>query len=287
MEKHEIERCINHLFETNDIRRILWQMDNLVPGLRYGIKQGDDAIIVDDIIINIEGPYPLKIGRKTGLIHTCSDVVVMGGKPLFALNAMQVSSLDEAKEAIEDIKKQSSGLNVPIIGGNTQLESDLKPCVSFAVVGKLVAKPIPDSGCEVGDKILMLGDVVEGEIGERIRRAKVKFETYLEILDSKIKINASKDCSRGGWFGNLLEMLVKSKKGIKLSSIPYPNIGRYLGNYLISTNEKYVDKILEIASKHRCPVLEIGEIIEKPEITLGKRIIIEEKKLREIIRKFP
>jgi selenophosphate synthetase-related protein len=285
--KNEINRALEHLVETNSIRRVFWQMDDKVKDLWFGIQQGDDAVIVKDHVVNMEGPYPLDIGRKTGLIHTCSDIVIMGGRPLFALNAMQVNSVKEAKEVAEDVKKQSMGLNVPVIGGNTQMENNLIPCISFSVHGRLVAEPVPDSGAQAGDIILMLGDVVEGSIGERVYRAKTKFETYLKLLEKKIPIHASKDCSRGGWFGNLAEIVVKSQKGCKIKSIPYPRLTRYMGTYLISVPESQVDAIIEIAAGNKCPITEVGIVTEKTEMKIGKKVVVSERKMQQLIRSYP
>ena len=285
--KNEINRALEHMLETNPIRRVYWHMDDKVKDLTYGIRQGDDAVVVGKLVVNMEGPYPMKIGRKTGLIHTCCDIVVMGGRPLFALNSMQVNSINEAEEVSEDIKKQSIGLNVPIVGGNTQMENELVPCISFTVVGEIIDKPIPDAGAKVGDKILMLGEIVEGTIGERVYRAKIKFNTFMEILEEKITVNASKDCSRGGWFGNLAEILVKSQKGIKITSIPYPEFSRYMGTYLISVPEKEIDKIIETAAKNKCPLTEVGEVTAKTEIKIGRKVMVTEKKMQQMIRSVP
>lgn len=285
--EEDIKRSVEHMLETNDIRRAFWHMDEKVKDLLFGIRQGDDAVIVGDTVINMEGPYPLKTGRKTGLIHTCSDIVIMGGRPLFALNAMQVDSFEEAKEVAEDLKKQSNGLGVPIVGGNTQMENDLKPCVSFAVIGKLMGKPVPDAGVKKGDRIFMLGEVVEGEIGERVHRAKVKFKAFLEMVESGVEIHAAKDASRGGWFGNLTEMLVKSKRGVRITSIPYPRISRYMGTYLIAIPKKEIRNILEISTKHKCPIIEVGIATEKKQIAIGDKIFVDEKKMQQLIREFP
>lgn len=285
--KDEINRALEHMMETNSIRKVFWHMDEKVDRLRFGIQQGDDAVVVDRMVVNMEGPYPLKIGRKAGLVHTCSDIVIMGAKPLFALNSMQVDSIREAKEVSEDVKKQSNGLGVPIIGGNTQMENDLKPCISFTVFGRLQGKPIPDAGCEADDRILMLGDIVEGSIGERVYRATTKFNTYLEILEKKIIVNASKDASRGGWFGNLAEMLVKSKKGVKITSIPYPRFTRYMGTYLISTPETELDGIIAIAAKNKCPVVEVGTILADTKMQIGGKRVVSRKKMQSMIHKFP
>ncbi|MEM2918583.1 MAG: AIR synthase-related protein [Candidatus Altiarchaeota archaeon] len=285
--KYEVEKALKHVGETNSIRKVFWHMDEKVPKLRYGIQQGDDSVIVENLVVNMEGPYPLKIGRKTGLIHTCSDIVVMGAKPLFALNAMQVSNMKEANETAEDIKKQSIGLGVPIIGGNTQMEKMLEPCVSFVVIGKLISKEIPDSGAVENDSLLILGDVIEGEIGERVYRANVKFKTFLEILEKGIDVHASKDCSRGGWFGNLAEMLIKSKKGAEITSVPYPRLSHYMGNYIISVPENEVRKIIEISMKNNCPVVEIGKVTSEQKISIGKEVLITKKRMLSLIKKFP
>ncbi len=285
--KTDIKRAIEHLSETNKVRKTFWRMDDKVDKLIYGIRQGDDAVVVGDTVVNMEGPYPMKTGRKTGLIHTCSDIVVMGGKPLFALNAMQVDKIEDAEEVSLDLKKQSDGLGVPIVGGNTQLEGDLSPCISFTVFGKLIGKPIPDSGALEGDRILMIGEVVEGEIGERLHRVKVRYNTFFEMLENKIQVHAAKDASRGGWFGNMTEMLVKAKCGCTLTGIPYPKISRYMGVFLVCVPKGEIEKIVKIAGKHKCPVINFGIITKKIEIKLGDEVVVTTRKMNELIKNFP
>jgi len=284
--EYEIKRCIDHLGETNAVRKVFWQMDEKVPNLIEGIRQGDDCIVVGKQIVNMEGPYPLKIGMKTGLIHTCSDIVVMGGKPLYTLNAMQVDSLEQASEVAEMVKKQSNGIGVPILGGNTQMENGLNPCISFCIFGELLKDPIFDSSAQVGNQMIMIGAPIEGEIGDRIRIAKEKFQTFQDVV-KKVKVYASKDASRGGWFGNLIEMMTKSQTGFKITSVPYPSFGRYMGNYMTCIDPKDADKVIEIASKYGCPVTPMGEVTEKKEIILGKKKLVTEKKMNELIRKTP
>ncbi len=285
--EYEIRRCIDHLGETNAVRRIFWQMDAKVKNLIEGIQQGDDCIVIGKSIVNMEGPYPMKIGMKTGLIHTCSDIVVMGGRPLYALNAMQVESVQQAVEVSKMLKKQSDGIGVPILGGNTQLEHGLKPCISFCIFGELIGrKPIPDSGAQPGNKMVIIGGPIEGEIGERIRIANEKFRTFTEVVE-RVRIYAAKDASRGGWFGNLLEMMVKAQTGFRITSIPYPSFGRYMGNYMTCIDDEDVEKVVEIASKYGCPVSPVGEVTEKKEIIMGRKKLINSRKMVEIIRKTP
>jgi len=285
--KEEIQRGINHLLETTPIRRVYWHMDEKVKDLYYGIQQGDDAAVVGDMVYNMEGPYPLNIGMKTGLIHTCADIVAMGGRPLFAFDAMQVDNLEQAKEVSEEVKKQSMGLAVPIIGGNTQLENDLKPCISFFVVGKLVRKPVPDAGAREGDKILMVGHVVEGTTGERVHRVTVKFKTMYELYEDGVEIHAVKDASRGGWFGNLAEMLVKAQKGIKITSIPYPSPTRYMGTFLVAVPENARDKVIAAAARNGCPCVEVGTVTKAMQMKVGAETWVTTAQMKKLVRGLP
>lgn len=280
--KKEIEQSIKHIGESNKIRRTFWYMDKKVENLIFGIQQGDDAIVVKDMVFNMEGPYPLNIGRKTGLIHTTSDIVVMGAKPLYGFDAVQAKDLKEAEDAAEGIKRQSEGINVPIIGGNTQFLKNLESCVSFLVVGKLI-KPISDSNLQENDKLYILGEIVEGEIGDRVKKANTKFVTFLDMI-KRIEVNAAKDCSRGGWFGNLMEMLIKSRKGIIINNIPYTDFTKYMGNYLISTKD---ESVIDIAMEHKCPITEIGIITNELEVKIGKEIAVNKEKILGLIDKFP
>jgi len=285
--EYEIKRCIDHLGETNIVRKVFWQMDDKVAHLVEGIRQGDDCVVVGRNLVNMEGPYPMKIGMKTGLIHTCSDIVVSGGKPLYGLDAMQVDSIQQAVEVSEMVKKQANGIGVPIIGGNTQLENGLSPCISFCIFGELAAKQlITDSGARAGNVLVIIGEPLAGEIGERVRIAREKFQTFQEVYQ-KVNVYAAKDASRGGWFGNLLEMLVKSQTGFRITSVPYPSFGRYMGNYLTCIDPEDMDKVIEIGSKNGCPVVPVGEVTAKKEVILGKKKIVNEKKMQELIRKTP
>jgi selenophosphate synthetase-related protein len=285
--RDEFKRSIDHMLETSAIRRVFWHMDERVKDLLYGIRQGDDAVIVGDTIINMEGPYPLKIGRKTGLLHTCTDIVAMGGRPLFAFNAMQVESIKQGREVSEDVKRQANGIGVPVVGGNTQMENDLKPCISFTVVGKLIDKPIADCGCHIGDRILMLGHVMDGTIGERAYRAKVKFNTMYDLIEGGVTLHAVKDASRGGWFGNLAEMVVKSQRGFKVTAIPYASPTRYMGTYLVSVPKRQVDKVVWTAARNKIPCVEVGQVMRGLYIKVGDEVVVTQAKMRKLIRGIP
>ena len=286
--EYEIKHAIKHMMETNYPRKRLWDMDLKIKDLIRGIRAGDDSVVIGKNVINMEGPYPLKLGSKTALIHTSCDVVAMGARPLYALDAIQAQNEEEIKMAIEGLRRQSLGLNIPIVGGNTQTEESLKSCISVVVFGELISdKVITDGGAQVGDVVLMLGHPVEGDIGERIQRAKNKYDTFLSIVEEGIEINACKDASRGGWLCNILEMIVKARVGVEITAIPYPRSTRYLGTYIVSTREENLKDILEICVEKRCPVIPFGRIIEEKVFKVGNKKYISEDVLRDIIARFP
>ena len=274
--------------ETNYPRKEFWTMDSKVPELISGIRAGDDAVVIGKNVINMEGPYPLKLGSKTALIHTSCDVVAMGAQPIYAMNAIQAENEEEIKMAVDGLKKQSIGLNIPIVGGNTQTVEELKSCISVVVFGELISdKVIRDGGAKDGDIIVMLGHPVEGDIGERVQKAKNKFDTFLKLLKNNIDVHACKDASRGGWLCNILEMLVKAKKGVEINAIPYPRATRYLGTYLVCMNEENLKNALNIAVDNRCPMIPFGRITDEKTFKIGNKEYIDSEKMGELIKELP
>jgi len=286
--KYEIKYAIEHMMETNYPRKEFWTMDSKVPELISGIRAGDDAVVIGKNVINMEGPYPLKLGSKTALIHTSCDVVAMGAQPIYAMNAIQAENEEEIKMAVDGLKKQSIGLNIPIVGGNTQTVEELKSCISVVVFGELISdKVIRDGGAKDGDIIVMLGHPVEGDIGERVQKAKNKFDTFLKLLKNNIDVHACKDASRGGWLCNILEMLVKAKKGVEINAIPYPRATRYLGTYLVCIDENDLNDALNIAIDSRCPIVPFGRITDEKTFKIGNKIYVDNDAMNELIREFP
>ena len=150
-------------------------MDERVEDLTYGIKQGDDAIVIGDTIVNMEGPYPMKIGRKTGLIHTCSDIVVMGGRPLFALNSMQVESMKEAEEETSRLLNQC-GLFLKARAEFTEAKEVLERALASAE--KSFEPGHPSIAIRQSNLALVLQDL--GELEEARELARLAYEAFLE-----------------------------------------------------------------------------------------------------------
>jgi selenophosphate synthetase-related protein len=60
-----------------------------------------------------------------------------------------------------------------------------------------------------------------------------------------------------------------------------------MGTYLISVQKKEIKKIVEIAARHHCPVVEVGTVTKDAEITIGDEVAVDSEKMQEMIRKFP
>ncbi|WP_456482507.1 AIR synthase related protein [Methanopyrus sp.] len=291
MEKVDLERLLEHIEETNFCRRLLREVPEEWETI-VGPLQGDDATVIEvngeRLVINMEGPYPAKIGRKTAIIHSAADVVVTGGDPVVAFDAVQAESEEQAEEILEDLRKQAEGLGIKILGGNTQSHPDLVPCVSVTVIGRLITdEPIPDGTAREGDVLVFLGEPVRGDVGERVHKAKVKFNAFLRFLREGIDVSAAKDASRGGVLGNLLEMMGKARKGVELRSMPYPTWTGYLGIFMVCVSPDDVERAAEIAFEEGCPFTVAGEVVDEPVIRFGNRELVSEEEMIEVYRRLP
>jgi len=133
----------------------------------------------------------------------------------------------------------------------------------------------------------MVGHVMDGELGERVYRAKVKYKTMFDIYGGGVQVNAVKDASRGGWFGNLCEMLVKSRKGFKITSVPYQSPTRYMGTYMLSVPKKEADKVVSICAGNKCPCVEVGQVMKGLHVKLADETLVTPAKMRKLIKNMP
>jgi selenophosphate synthetase-related protein len=60
-----------------------------------------------------------------------------------------------------------------------------------------------------------------------------------------------------------------------------------MGTYLISVPESQVDAIIEIAAGNKCPITEVGIVTEKTEMKIGKKVVVSERKMQQLIRSYP
>jgi selenophosphate synthetase-related protein len=259
-EKNAIERYVK---DIEWIRDELLSMDDLCNPV-MGIRDWDDATVISfgdkRLITSIDGPYNKRLVMKSALVHAATDVLVKGGWPLFALDALAGPKSDVV-EMVASLKLQANALALPLLGGNTRLE-DVEPSCTIAVAGELLLnQPIRDSGARHGDVIALFGEPIWGSQDERLAKAKLLFDTWHVVLESGASITSAKDVTKGGIAAVVYEMEHKSKTKFKLNgSLPYPP-SRNLDNFIITAERRGYEKIHRICAEKGCRVEEIGVVL--------------------------
>ncbi len=260
----EIKADYERLIEKY-VRSLEWlhsdfsEMDDLIKPI-MGIRNWDDSTCVKfgnkNLVVSVDGPYSKRLVMKSALIHATTDVVVKGGKPLFALDTL-IGIKEEVKQMAESLKRQALAMQIPILGGNTLFE-EVEPRCSLTVIGELVLeKPIRDSTARKGDFLVLMGEPIWGTQEERIPKAKKLFETWFEVL-KKVEIHAAKDVTKGGLISTLYEISEKSDIKFELEEeIPFP-MTRNLDNFLTFVAEKDYKALLRICKEKGCEVHKIG-----------------------------
>ncbi|MDD5112062.1 MAG: AIR synthase related protein [Candidatus Altiarchaeota archaeon] len=259
-EKSAIERYVK---DIEWIRGELSGMDGLCNPV-MGIRDWDDAVAIrlggKQLLASIDGPYTKRLVMKSALIHAATDVIVKGGRPLFALDTLAGPKSDVV-EMVASLKRQAYALALPILGGNTKME-DVEPSCTIAVAGEMmIRRPIRDSGARHGDVIALLGEPIWGTQDERLAKAKVLFETWRAVLESGARITSSKDVTKGGLTAVIYEMSVKSKKDFKLNDRLPCHLTRNLDNFIFTTPKKEFVKIAGVCRNKCCRLENIGAVL--------------------------
>ncbi len=256
------EDLIKHYVKSLDfLRENFSGMDDLINPV-MGIRDWDDSVCVKfgdkKILVSVDGPYTKRLVMKSALIHATTDVVVKGGRPLFALDTL-IGSKEDVLDMAESLKTQALAMNIPILGGNTLIE-EAEPRCSITVFGELLLdEPIRDSTTKTGDLLILLGDPIWGSQTERILIAKKLIDTWYKIIEN-VKIHAAKDVTKGGLVSTLYELSEKSSLKYQLKpKIPFP-MTRNLDNFLVTLPEKEYTKLLGICKENNCSVYPIGVV---------------------------
>lgn len=255
-----VEKHVNSL---DWMRNALSEMDKLAKPI-MGVKDWDDAVIISlggkKIIASTDGPYKKRLVLKSALIHAATDVIVKGGKPIFVLDNLSGSE-EDIREMLYALKKQALEMNIPILGGNT-MPGEGEPSCCLTVFGELVTdEPIRDCGAKKGDVLLVLGQPIWGEMDERIVKAKTLLSAWYNILDSKAKIHAAKDVTKGGLVSTVYEICKKSEVNYEIDeNIPF-SLTRNLDNFLVSVSVKEVSAIEKICEKNNCSAIRVASVL--------------------------
>jgi thiamine-monophosphate kinase len=164
---------------------------------------------------------PEKIGRKA--IGRClSDIAAMGGKPLYAVVTMGLTSsfeLDFVQRLYEGLNALALKYHVSIVGGETT-ETPAKTFISVAMIGSVQKnRCVYRRGAKPGDLIL-----VTGELGGSIYGKHLDFEPRIAEaiwLTQNFKINSMIDIS-DGLASDLRHILSASAVGAELDAEKIP-----------------------------------------------------------------
>lgn len=246
-------------YDVRWIRDLFLEFDKMGKPI-MGIADWDDAVCVEfggkKLLASCDGPYKKRLVMKSALIHAATDLVVKGGKPLFALDTLGGPEKD-VREMVESLKKQGEAIQIPLLGGNTMLEGE--PIANIFVVGELILdEPIRQSNAKAGDILLLLGDPLWGEQEERFEKAKKNFEAWYDII-SKFKINAAKDVTKGGLKLTAQEIADASGLDLELNNLKI-HMTRNLDNFLLSADSKNAEEIKQHCERLGYPILEAGRL---------------------------
>lgn len=250
------------------IREEFLCMDELSDSILMGISDWDDAACFDfggsKLVVSTDGPYTKRLVMKSALVHAATDVLVKGAKPLFALDNL-TGNIDDLRDMVGALKKQSLSMNIPLIGGNTRVE-DVPAACTITVLGELLFdEPIRDRGAKESDIVMVVGKPIWGEMDERLENAKILFDTWFEILGriskNKLTVNSAKDITKGGIFPAIHEIFTKSKLKFipdkDFENFPYSRT-RNLDNFLLTAPAEDCSVISGICEGNGCPVVVIG-----------------------------
>ena len=161
-------------------------LENLDDGATIPLGEHEIVISTDSHTID-----PLffpggDIGRIS-IAGTVNDVSVMGARPLAIANAMIISegfSGDELERIIKSMDEVCQETGVSIVTGDTKvMENDKLDKIIICTTGIGIAPKgaiTPDSGLEIGDKIILSGSVGDHGISLMSYREGFGFETDLK-----------------------------------------------------------------------------------------------------------
>jgi len=265
-------------------------------------------------------------GAKEGLVEVCGNVLANGAKPLAMVNCCNFGNPEKPmsywyfSRAVDGMNDICRALKIPIVGGNVSLYNEdevantvIKPTPVIMIVGiiegaeNIITLPFK----KAGNDILLIGETkdelggseyhsviheLEGgkppSINENTIQATWNF--LIELYGNSL-VKSNHDVNKGGFIITIAEMCFKNHLGanLDLNSININNLrddiflfSESAGRFIIESEPKDHDKIMNIAEKHGVFVRKIGDIILEPKINIkglkGNDISIDMNKLKKL-----
>ena len=247
-------------------------------------------------------------GAKGGLVEVCGNVIASGAEPRAMVNCCNFGNPEKPEsfwyfsKAVEGMNDFCRTLRIPIVGGNVSFYNEdevsntaIKPTPVIMIVGIIEGKEniITLPFKNAGNDILLIGETkpelggseyhsviynLEGGKPPKVDEKKIKnIWFFIHELYANKFVKANHDVNKGGFIITIAEMCFKNKLGanLDLSYCFDENLqdneilfSESVGRFVIETEPKNYDKIMEIAQKFNIKVKKIGILIPKPEINI-------------------
>ena len=245
-------------------------------------------------------------GAKGGLVEECGNVIANGAKPMAMVNCCNFGNPEIPESfwyfsrAIEGMNDFCRILKIPIVGGNVSFYNEddvthtaIKATPQIMIVGiingeeNIITLPFKHAGNHIfliGDTKAELGGSeyhsiihdLEGGIPPKVNEMKIKatWDFIFELYENKF-VKANHDVNKGGFIITIAEMCFKNSMGAKLNLTSCFNgklrddevlFSESNGRFIIETDLRDQDKILEISRKYGITAKKIGSLINEPKI---------------------
>ncbi|MFX1567821.1 MAG: phosphoribosylformylglycinamidine synthase subunit PurL [Promethearchaeota archaeon] len=247
-------------------------------------------------------------GVRGGLVEECGNLIANGAKPMAMVNCCNFGNPEIPEsfwyfsKAVDGMNNFCRTMRLPIVGGNVSFYNEdevkktaIKATPMIMVVGlihgenNIITLPFK----KAGNLIFIIGETkaelggseyhsviynIEGGNPPKVEEKKInsRWNFLFELYQNGI-VKANHDVNKGGFVITIAEMCFKNNLGAELD---FTNcfdktlrddellFSESYGRFIIEAEPNDVNKILEIAKKHRVNIKKIGEIIPKPEINI-------------------
>jgi phosphoribosylformylglycinamidine synthase len=248
-------------------------------------------------------------GVKEGLVEACGNVIANGAKPMAMVNCCNFGNPEIPEsfwyfsKAVEGMNDFCRNLRIPIVGGNVSFYNEdevkktaIKATPMIMIVGlikgeeKIITLPFKNARNDIfliGETKAELGGSeyhsviynLEGGTPPKVNESKIKatwdfiFELYKRNL-----VKANHDINKGGIIISIAEMCFRNKLGVNLDFSGTYNkdlrddeflFSESVGRFIIETDPKDYNTILEISKQFNIVIQKIGVVSDRPEISLN------------------
>ncbi|MFX1572902.1 MAG: phosphoribosylformylglycinamidine synthase subunit PurL [Promethearchaeota archaeon] len=247
-------------------------------------------------------------GAKGGLAEVCGNVIANGAKPMAMVNCCNFGNPEIPEsfwyfsKAVDGMNDFCRTMKIPIVGGNVSFYNEdevkktaIKATPMIMIVGliesekNIITLPFKN----VGDDIFLVGETkaelggseyhsiihnLEGGLPPSVDEKKIQatwdfiFELYKRNL-----VKANHDVNKGGFIITIAEMCFKNGLGANLDLLNCFSedlrddeflFSESVGRFIIETDPKDYDAIMEISKKYEIVLNKIGNVTATPEISI-------------------